>query len=130
METVDAPLGLTLWTTDIDGLALFLERVTGMQLEARHPGFAELRCGEALVMLHADESYRGHPWYNALQQEGAVRGIGAELRVRVPSVDDAYRQAARLGALVVQPPYSPQEGLVEFHVLAPDGYLVTPWEST
>lgn len=122
-------LGLSLWSNDLEGLTLFLERVTGMTVIARHPGFAELRCGDSTVTLHADEAYRGHPWYEALQREGAVRGIGAELRVQVDDVDDAWMAALRVDALAIQPPYSPEPGIRECHVMGPDGYLVTPWDT-
>lgn len=128
MDDDFAALGLTLWTTDIDALAGFLERVVGLTVLAKHPGFASLRCGDSKLSLHADEASRGHPWYEALQQEGVARGIGAEIRIEVADVDECWKRAAREGALVVQTPYSPDGQTRECHLLGPDGYLITPWD--
>lgn len=121
-----SPLSLVLWTTDIESLAAFLERVAGLHLRERHPGFAALTIGDAEVLIHDDEAYRGHPWYDALNREGAARGIGAELRFRVPDVDAAYRQALAIGGVAVQPPYD-SGAEYECQVMGPDGFLVTLW---
>jgi len=118
--------GLVLWTTDIGALAGFLQQVAGMTVVDVHPGYASLRAGATGIALHADESYRGHPWYDALHREGAARGIGAELRVRVVDVAEAYATALRLGGLAVQPPYD-DGGIRECEVMGPDGYLITLW---
>lgn len=116
-----------LWTTDVSAFAGFLERVTGAVIEAIHPGYASLRAGASEIMLHADESYRGHPWYDALGREGAARGIGAELRFRVPDVPAGYSTALRAGAQPIAPPY--ESGTVlECQVMGPDGFLLSLWQ--
>ncbi|MFN0095170.1 MAG: VOC family protein [Dehalococcoidia bacterium] len=117
-------LHLTLWTTDIPGMTRFLEKVAGLRVLARHPGFAELEAGVSRVLLHSDEAYRGHPWYNAVQKEGVARGIGAEIAFTVTNVDAAFRQAANEGALSIAPPYE-ADGHRECTVMGPDGYLFT-----
>jgi predicted enzyme related to lactoylglutathione lyase len=117
---------LVLWTTDVFALAAFLEAVAGLSIEERHPGYASLRAGGVSIMLHADESYRGHPWYDALMREGAARGIGAELRLRVADVDAAYTKAIRLGAQVIAAPYDSGLGF-ECSVMGPDGFLMSLW---
>ncbi|MBI5946522.1 MAG: hypothetical protein HY875_00095 [Chloroflexi bacterium] len=122
----DDAFGLVLWTTDIPALAGFLQQAGGMTLLEQHPGYASLRAGATTIALHADESYRGHPWYDALRREGAARGIGAELRVRVADVATAYATALRLGGQAVQPPYD-DAGIRECQVMGPDGYLVSLW---
>jgi hypothetical protein len=124
--TEDDILGLTLWSTDVLALATFLERTAALQIEERHPGFATLRAGAALIAIHADESYRGHPWYDALRREGAARGIGAEVRFRVQDPALSYREALRLGAVAIQPP-SDVDGVEESIVMGPDGFLFTYW---
>jgi hypothetical protein len=108
-------------------MAGFLERVAGLTVEQRHPGFAELRAGSVLVTVHDDESYRGHPWFDALRREGAARGIGAELRFQVTSVRESFGEALKLGAQSIAPPYE-YEGTLECQVMAPDGYLCSLWQ--
>ena len=121
-----SPLSVVLWATDIEALAAFLERVAGLTVRERHPGFAALNIADAEIFIHDDEAYRGHPWYDALRHEGAARGIGAELRFHVSDVDAAYREALAIGGVSVQPPYD--SGVeYECQVMAPDGYLVTLW---
>lgn len=121
-------LSLVLWTNDIRGLAQFLEAVAGLQVETIHPGYAVLCAGAAHVTLHADEAARGHPWYEALTREGVARGIGAELRFRVPAVEAAYRMALRLGGLAIEAPCE-VDGTRECQVMGPDGYVLTLWEA-
>lgn len=120
---------LILWSTDIAGLSRFLVEVAGMELEELHPGYAALSADGFGVMVHGDESYRGHPWYDALQKEGMARGIGAELRVEVDDVRDAYRRALKFGALSLYAPFY-DDGYMECQVMAPDGYLVSLWSPT
>lgn len=123
----ETDFGLVLWTSDIPALCDFLEEVAGMQVEQLIPGFAALRVNGAHVYLHADEAYRGHPWYNALVREGVARGIGAELRVRVDGVDDLYALALRRGAIAVEYP-TDVDGTRECQVMGPDGFLLTLWQ--
>ena len=122
----ESQLGLVLWTTDVFALAAFLEAVAGVTVEERHPGFALLRAGSTPIMLHADESYRGHPWYDALTREGAARGIGAELRLRVADVDAAYRSALKLGGRAISAPHDSGNG-TECSMMGPDGFLISLW---
>lgn len=124
----DVPgFSLILWTTDIAALGRFLQTVAGVRLAEQHPGYARLFAGESEIMLHSDESYRGHPWYDALNREGAARGIGSELRFAVPDVLDSYARALRIGALSVQPPYDDLDTR-ECQVMGPDGFLVSLWQ--
>ena len=123
----DAGLGLILWTTDIAGLAEFLRSVAGLTVEELHPGYASLRLDGAQVVLHADEAYRGHPWYDALRREGVARGIGAELRFRVGDVESGYGAALRKGGLAIQAPYD-QDGVRECQIMGPDGYVLSLWQ--
>lgn len=119
-------LGLSLWTTDIAALARFLEVVAGMTVEQRHPGYASLRINGAQIVLHDEDSYRGHPWYNALRNEGVARGIGAEIRLEVADVDQSYARALQLGGLAIEAPGNVDETR-ECQVMGPDGYLLTLW---
>ncbi len=122
-------LGLSLWTTDIVALARFLEMVAGMTVEQRHPGYASLRINGAQVVLHDEDSYRGHPWYQALRNEGVARGIGAEIRIEVPDVDRAYTAGLQLGGLAVEAPCDVDDTR-ECQLMGPDGYLLSLWQWT
>jgi len=124
--TAEGAFGVILWSTDVFALASFLEQVAGLEPGERHPGFASLRAGESTIMVHADEAYRGHPWYRALAMEGVARGIGAELRLRVDDVEAAFSTALRLGGLSVTPPYLDGESH-ECQVMGPDSYLISLW---
>ncbi|HEY5476681.1 MAG TPA: hypothetical protein VIK11_08185 [Tepidiformaceae bacterium] len=119
-------LGLSLWTTNIAGLARFLEVVAGMTVEQLHPGYASLSINGSQIVLHDEDSYRGHPWYNALRNEGVARGIGAEIRIEVADVDDAYARGLRLGGLAVEGPCDVDDTR-ECQLMGPDGYLLTLW---
>jgi hypothetical protein len=125
--SAESHFGVTLWATDVFRMADFLAKVAELDLEQRHPGFASLRAGGALVTVHDDESYRGHPWYNALSREGVARGIGAELRFRVEDASRSYSEALKLGAQSIAAPFE-YEGTLECQVLGPDGYVLSLWQ--
>ncbi len=122
-----APLSVVLWATDLDSFVAFLTDVTGATLRTRHPGFAALALDGAEILLHSDESYPGHPWYQALSSEGMARGIGAEVRVRVDSVDARHQRALVLGYVSIQKPHV-DEGVLTCQLMGPDGYFFTLWE--
>jgi hypothetical protein len=124
--SADGTFGIILWSTDVFALATFLEDVAGLEVVEKHPGFASLRAGDSSVMIHADEAYRGHPWYQALAREGVARGIGAELRFRVDDVGRAFATAIRQGGLAVTPPYLDGES-EECQVMGPDGFVISLW---
>ncbi len=120
-------LSLVLWATDLDGFTAFLTEVAGATPRTRHPGFAALDLGGSEIQLHADESYAGHPWREALAREGAARGIGAEVRLRVDAVDARHRKAVELGYVSIQRPHEGDAGRT-CQVMGPDGYFFTLWE--
>lgn len=123
----DGRFGVTIWSTDVFAMAEFLHRVTGAEIEQRHPGFAALRLGGTQVTVHDDESYRGHPWFQALSREGVARGIGIELRFQVESTSDAFAEARKLGAQSIAAPFQ-YEGTMECQVMGPDGYVLSLWQ--
>lgn len=118
---------ITLWATDVYAVADFLQAVAGATMRQRHPGFAALSAGGIDIQVHDDESYRGHPWYQALAKEGVARGIGVELRIRVDDAQGAYREALKRGAQAIAAPYE-FEGALECQVLGPDGYVLCLWQ--
>ncbi len=120
-------LSIVLWATDLNGFAAFLTEVAGATLETRHPGFAALALEGAQIQLHSDESYAGHPWREALANEGAARGIGAEVRVRVDAVDARHRKAIEMGYVTIQRPHDDGTGRT-CQIMGPNGYFFTFWE--
>ncbi len=122
-----ATFGITLWATDVFALADFLEGVTGSPMTDRHPGFAALDVGGITLQIHDDESYRGHPWFDALGREGSARGMGAELRFAVADVMASYREALKRGGRAIAQPYE-YEGTMECQVMGPDGYVLSLWQ--
>ena len=123
----EARFGITFWSTDVYQLADFLVAVAGLEWQQRHPGFASLLAGDVVVNIHDDESYRGHPWFEALAREGVARGIGAELRFRVESTADSYSTALKLGGQSIAPPFE-YENTLECQVMGPDGYVLSLWQ--
>jgi catechol 2,3-dioxygenase-like lactoylglutathione lyase family enzyme len=119
--------GITLWASDVFALADFVTAVTGATIVERHPGFASLQVGESTLQIHDDESYRGHPWFEALAREGVARGIGTELRFQVDDAQGSYREALRLGAQAIAAPYE-LEGSIECQLMGPDGYVLSLWQ--
>jgi hypothetical protein len=121
-------VGLVLWATDVPALARFLSQVAGLEAVEEYPGYAKLHAWNAVVELHGDDAAdRRHPWYRALAKEGVARGIGAELRIRVEAVDQAYARALEIGALGLQAPAT-VDGAHQATVMGPDGYCFTLWE--
>ncbi len=120
-------LSTVLWGTDLDAFVIFLTSVGGATVRTRHPGFAALALAGAEIQVHADESHPTHPWRQALAKDGAARGIGAEIRIRVDAVDERHQLALDMGYVSIQKPYGGDEGRT-CQVLGPDGYLFTLWE--
>ena len=120
-------LSIVLWASDLNAFAAFLTDVVGATLRTRHPGFAALALDGAEIQLHPDESYAGHPWREALANEGAARGIGAEVRIRVDAVDGRHRKALEMGYVSIQQPYDDGTGRT-CQIMGPDGYFFTLWE--
>lgn len=125
--TGESRFGISLWSTDVFALADFLVGVADLEFEQRHPGFALLRTGHIAINIHDDESYRGHPWFEALSREGVARGIGAELRFQVASAQDAYSEALKRGGQSIAPPFE-YENTLECQVMGPDGYVLSLWQ--
>jgi hypothetical protein len=52
MTDQEPVFSVVLWATDVFATAEFLERVAGLQTEARHPGFAQLRAGSSISAVY------------------------------------------------------------------------------
>ncbi len=115
-------LSLNLIVRDTARAADFYRDVLDAEVHYVDVDFAAVRVGAAEVMLHADHTHDGHPWFAALAA-GAQRGIGAQIRLlgtRDPDV--IAERAAAHGADVVAPPVNKGHGWREVLVRDPDGY--------
>lgn len=81
--------------------------------------FAILHHGCAKWMVHNGASHHSNPLLG-LTSNGALRGIGVELRVHGV---DQEEEAARAGNRILQTPADKPDGLRECYLIAPDGYV-------
>lgn len=118
-------LSLNLLVRDIETTVPFHREVLAAEVIYSDPDFAVFRHGEAEWMLHADHTYQQHPLHTTLAS-GAVRGVGAELRLHGRDPDEAEAAARRLGFTVVAGAQDKPHGLREAYLLDPAGYLWVP----
>ena len=95
------PLSLNLLVADVERAVRFYQEVMVAEVHYYDVDFGALRVGPAEVMLHADHTHDGHPWYEALAAGGA-RGVGLQLRVLGVDPDEIERRARAYGALVIE----------------------------
>ena len=82
--------------------------------------FAILRHGGVEWMVHSDASYHSNPLLG-LTGDGALRGVGVELRVYGVDPDEAAARAAAAGNPILQAPADKPHGLRECYLIAPGG---------
>ncbi|MGI9510262.1 MAG: VOC family protein [Geminicoccaceae bacterium] len=76
-------------------------------------------------MLHADHSFSDHPLL-ALTGDGALRGVGVELRLYDHDPDAAEARARARGDYILAPSEDKPHGLRECCLVDPDGYVWVP----
>jgi uncharacterized glyoxalase superfamily protein PhnB len=86
------------------------------------PDFAAIKLAGSDVMLHADHTYEGHPWYTQLASADR-RGLGAELRLLGMDPNDVESRARAAGSRIVQTTATKGHGWREVMVEDPDGYV-------
>ena len=126
-------LSVNLLVRDVARSIEFARGVLGAQVVYSDADFAVLRHqgthggprGDAQWMLHADHAYGGHPLLT-LTGDGALRGVGIELRVHGCDPDRAAAQAAKLGYTVLAGAADKPHGLREAYIADPDGYVWVP----
>jgi catechol 2,3-dioxygenase-like lactoylglutathione lyase family enzyme len=117
--------GVNLLVRDIDRALAFQREVLGTELVHRDGDFAVLRHDGVSWMLHADATFRNHPLL-ALASDGALRGLGVELRLYRHDPDRAEAAARRRGDPVPMPSVDKPHGLRECAIADPDGYAWVP----
>jgi uncharacterized glyoxalase superfamily protein PhnB len=115
------PLSLNLLVTDTARSAEFYEAVFQATVHYVDVDFGAVQVGPAAVMLHADHTHDGHPWYEALAA-GERRGLGSQFRLLGIDPDGVERRAKAAGAEIVSPATDKGHGWREVLVRDPDGY--------
>jgi catechol 2,3-dioxygenase-like lactoylglutathione lyase family enzyme len=121
--------GVNLLVRDVPRAVAFAKTVLGATLVYGDPDFAVLRHGSggnaAEWMLHADHTYSSHPLLS-LTGDGAVRGVGVELRLHGCDPDAAVARARGAGHYVMAEAADKPHGLREAYIADPDGYVWVP----
>ncbi|MDP6707841.1 MAG: VOC family protein [Alphaproteobacteria bacterium] len=117
--------GVNLLVTDVLATVRFLVEVMGIEQVYSNPDFAILRHEGMEFMLHADGTYHSNPLLG-LTGDGAVRGVGVELRLYGIDPDAAAARARARGDHILQEPTDKPHGLREAFIMDPDGYLWVP----
>jgi catechol 2,3-dioxygenase-like lactoylglutathione lyase family enzyme len=118
-------LSVNLLVKDIARAVTFAREVLGATVVYADADFAVLRRGAGEWMLHADHTYSTHPLLS-LTGDGALRGVGIELRLHDHDPDAAVVAAGRLGYTVLAVAADKPHGLREAYIADPDGYIWVP----
>lgn len=118
-------MGINILVSQVADTVRFTETVLQLTTVYVDADFAILRHGGSEWMVHGDASYHSNPLLS-LTGDGAVRGIGVELRVYGVDPDAAAARAAARGHPVLHPPADKPHGLRECYLVAPDGYVWVP----
>lgn len=117
--------GVNLLVSDVARTVAFQTEVLGVELVYQDQDFAVLAHGGHQWMLHADHTYGEHPLL-ALTGDGAIRGVGAELRLYGVDPDAAEAKARARGDMVLAASADKPHGLRECFLADPDGYIWVP----
>jgi catechol 2,3-dioxygenase-like lactoylglutathione lyase family enzyme len=117
--------GVDLLVRDVARAVGFQTEVLGTEVVYADPDFAVLRHGGSEWMLHADHTFGDHPLL-ALTGDGALRGIGVELRLYQCDPDAAEARARARGHHVLAGSADKPHGLRECCLVDPDGYVWVP----
>jgi catechol 2,3-dioxygenase-like lactoylglutathione lyase family enzyme len=117
--------GVNILVPDVGRTLSFLTEVLGIEVVHANRDFAVLTHGGQQWMLHGDHTYHSHPLL-ALTGDGALRGIGVELRLYGIDPDAAEAKARAAGYEVLQEAKNKPHGLRESYLLDGDGFLWVP----
>ncbi len=118
-------MGVNLLVREVAREVAFLTEVLGLEAVYADADFAVLRHAGQDIMLHADPTYAEHPLL-ALTGDGALRGVGVELRLYGIDPDAAEARARARGDTVFAETRDKPHGLRECYLADPDGYLWVP----
>jgi uncharacterized glyoxalase superfamily protein PhnB len=118
-------MGVNLLVRDVARAVAFQAGVLGCGVAYADPDFAVVRHGGSEWMLHADHSFADHPLL-ALTGDGALRGVGIELRLYDADPDACEARARAAGHTVLASCRDKPHGLRECVLIDPDGYAWVP----
>lgn len=118
-------VGINLLCRDVAPTVAFLHRALGLVVHRSGPEFALLGHAGALIQLHADRSFAGHPLLSTLP-ENPPRGAGVQIYLFGIDPDLACARAEAAGGSVLEPPRDKPHGLREGTVLGPEGHAFSP----
>ncbi len=118
-------MGVNLLVREVARSVAFLNEVLGLETVYADADFAVLRYADQDVILHADHTYAKHPLL-ALTGDGALRGVGVELRLYGIDPDAAEARARARGDTVFAETRDKPHGLRECYLADPDGYIWVP----
>ncbi|MDG1859197.1 MAG: hypothetical protein P8I94_08840, partial [Emcibacteraceae bacterium] len=107
--------------TDIDATVKFSKDILLTHTIMTDDGFAILRSGETLWMLHGDETYHSNP-LGGIVAGVKGRGQGIELRLYDIDPDEAEARANESDYIILAGCANKPHGLRECYILDPDGY--------
>ncbi len=117
--------GVNLLVRDMLASVRFLVEVMGVEQVYSNEDFAIMRHGGMEFMLHTDGTYHSNPLLS-LTGDGAVRGVGVELRLYGVDPDEAVARAEARGDEILQSATDKPHGLREAFIFDPDGYVWVP----
>lgn len=117
--------GVNLLVQNIERALPFFRDVVGIEIIHSDPDFAVLRHNRSTWMLHADHTFDGHPLL-ALTGDGALRGVGIELRLYDLDPDACEKRALSLGYTVLANSADKPHGMRECVIIDADGYAWVP----
>ncbi|HPF45364.1 MAG TPA: hypothetical protein P5227_07560 [Emcibacteraceae bacterium] len=114
-------VGFSLLVSDVPAGVEFAKKILQADAVYADDGFAIMRHGGNVWMLHADGTYHSNPMLALVEgQEG--RGRGVELRIYDQDPDIAEANARELGYKVLFESKNKPHGLRECYILDPDGF--------
>lgn len=117
--------GVNFLVTDISKTVEFSKNILGADVVMVDDGFAILRRGEMIWMLHGDETYHSNPLQGFVMGKQG-RGQGIELRLYNLDPDDAEARAREADYVILSATANKPHGLRECYILDPDGYCWVP----
>jgi catechol 2,3-dioxygenase-like lactoylglutathione lyase family enzyme len=117
--------GVNLLVRDVLASVAFHVQILGVEHVYSNADFAIMRHQGIEWMLHADHTYHDNPLLG-LTGDGAVRGVGCELRLYGIDPDAAADRARARGDMILAEAADKPHGLRECYIVDPDGYVWVP----